>query len=372
MNRPITTLIALAALMSGCSRVTHHFNTLSIDFEYQGRAYHETWVNECTTEDPSPFLASLFKKPQSSSSETPRWREVAKRLPDGSGVVFKMKRRICDHDGAEMISFGAGAVNDHPDDLVLPSVYWFDSAEKPTRVEACIYKECSLSPTARIRIISIRSGPSNAWLASNPFSEVAALATAKPQVNALGYKPPSDRAYFVGYACWAIPLDGLAESGDEGGDSEFESAGALSHYRGGSFEFGLSERHLFLLNRWAGEIFGGGGGLTDMETGDHAVIDQINRPRIEWSQECQRSGDVVQFSDNPHESNVPIVMFPITLRTGAPTQFYISGEGDIDVGGKDPPDLFSFNELNDGLFFSAATVVNKHTFYIAEAHVLTF
>ena len=213
------TIIETTALVS-CSlsgTVGPKYYDVVIDFTYLGKNYHEIWVHDCVI---NRSYKELGSGPRYSTYCTEAG--FAKRLPDGSGVFFKMRKEFCDDSEAGDILFRSALSHAGPNDrttdtdlsgdqakisaaaavrapdFVFPNVYWLDNAKHPTRIEACIYAECAQSPTARVRVLAISGGESASGTASRPEREVPAL----PHVTA-------GTTRFVGYACWAVPVDGL-------------------------------------------------------------------------------------------------------------------------------------------------------------------
>ena len=384
------TMIATTA-MGGCSlpgTAGHKYYDVAIDFTYQGKSYHEIWVHDCV-------INRSYKELGSGPTYTTYSAETgfAKRLPDGSGVFFKMRKEFCDDSEAgdimlrsalsrsdtsrhaidntdlsgDQAKISAAAAVRAPD-FVFPNVYWLDNAEHPTRIEACIYAECAESPTARVRVLAISGGESASKTASRPEREVPALA-----------HMTAGTTRFVGYACWAVPVDGLgttnwitpeltwhvaADTPDRRSVPASGRAEAVSYH--------LRERHLPLLNAWIWQPWQTATQhVDDLELADPDIAQQIDKPRNSWSSDCARRGDVVHFSDSPHDPDTPFDMTPMDRAERSPTTLVL-GDGEIlNAGLKQTVGSFISNVPEDPFAFSAAADGPNRTIYISEAFILT-
>ena len=86
-------LLALAACWAGGTTETRFYN-VSINFTYAGHTYHETWVHECIAYHGDEKMVQWTQAPAELSINS-RWLGFAKRLPDGSAVLFKFRQDIC-------------------------------------------------------------------------------------------------------------------------------------------------------------------------------------------------------------------------------------------------------------------------------------
>jgi len=385
----VATVIATAA-MGGCSlpgTAGHKYYDIAIDFTYLGKSYHETWVHDCVT---NRSYKELGSGPTYSTYSTEAG--FAKRLPDGSGVFFKMRKEFCDDSEAGDILFRSALSHAGPNDrttdtdlsgdqakisaaaavrapdYVFPNVYWLDNAEHPTRIEACIYAECAESPTARVRVLAISGGESASKTASRPEREVPALA-----------HMTAGATRFVGYACWAVPVDGLGTTNgitpdaiwswgahvpDERYDSGPSRANAITR--------ALRERRLPLLNAWIWQFWQPPSRpIGDLELADPDVAEQIDKPRNSWSRDCTRGGDVVHFSDDPHEPDRPFDMTPLNRAERSPTTLVLGDSESLDAGPKQPVGGLVWRAPEDPFAFSAAADGPNRTIYISEAFILT-
>jgi hypothetical protein len=253
-------------------------------------------------------------------------------------------------------------------DFVFPNVYWLDNAEHPTRIEACIYAECAESPTARVRVLAISGSESASKTASRSEQEVPALA-----------HMTAGATRFVGYACWAVPVDGLGTMNGITPDAIW-SWGA--HMPGERYDSGpsranalaraLRERRLPLLNAWIWQFWQPPSRpIGDLELADPDVAQQIDKPPNSWSRGCTRSGDVVHLSDGPHGPDRPFDMTPLNRAERSPTTLVLSDSESLDAGPKQPVGGLVWRVPEDPFAFSAAADGPNRTIYISEAFTLT-
>jgi hypothetical protein len=384
--------LALNLCLGGCMRPSwteHRMYDVRIDFEYAGRIYHQTWTHECIAYKSDSDWDGLTRSHQVRWIVS-RWPGFARRLPDGSGVLFKFRLDPCGGSEAGQILFGRPAPGDvwrmpynnatqpiidaaeakHPEQFLFPNVYWLDNAASPTRVEACVYAECSQNPKARVRVLGISGGPSDALKASNPMSDMPGLKA----VMAKG-------ARFVGYACWAIPVDDLPSDGDFTPDHMLKKlekrpdpptdAGSSRSER---TIMELRIQHFPLLNAWTLQrpYHPAVDAVNDLELSDPEMADRVYRPRTFWSRDCARSGDTVTFQGARHDPGAPFIMTRWSQRDQSPTAFVLPDGERLDSGPKFKDIVPAYSRPNDPMEFSAAAAGQNRTIYISEAHLLTF
>jgi len=250
----------------------------------------------------------------------------------------------------------------HTAELVSPVTYWFDQAKNPTRVEACIFPECSRDPGARIRLLKVTGGPSSARTVSSIDNDLPLFADIKADQEA--------GLAFVGYGCWVIPAHSLPPHGVETPERLVEWASFA--YGGGRTSGMLREmpdHGVTLMDARALPYFSQSR-MPLYRSEDQPGVLSLKAPEADWYRSCRRFGSTVGVDRSPGDPAMPLVLTPTREPLGSPT--WISADPTLKLyGGAQGGTPRSVAGSWDPVAMSTVAADVSDNLWIAEAHVLT-
>jgi len=364
--------------------VGHRYYDIAIDFDYGGHPYHRTWVYECDLHEFRSFMGDGGFNSISSRNG------VATKLPDGSAVLFRFRDEVCGPNLIGWLLFGlpqssergrgsiasslsqkywAGRMDDpdhefpHAAELVSPVTYWFDRAENPTRVEACIFPECSRDPRARIRLLKVTGGPSSAGTASPIDKDLPLFADIRADQEA--------GLAFVGYGCWVIPAHSLQPYGIHTPERLVDMASfASGEGRGDGIFYEMSFHGVTLLNARAWRRRSQMMPMPLYIPEDQPGVLSLKTPEADWYRSCRRFGSTVGVDRGPGDPAMPLVLTQTRKPLGSPT--WISADPNLKLyGGAQGGTTLRETGRWDPVGMSTVAADGSDNLWIAEAHVLT-
>jgi len=369
---------------SGGRIVGHRYYDIAIDFDYGGHVYHKMWVYQCDLHE--------FRSLQGGGgfNSVSRRNGIATKLPDGSAVLFRFRDEVCGPNLIGWLLFGPAQTSDkwrnafnttvpkiywaertaNPDhefpdaeELVSPVTYWFDRAENPTRVEACIFPECSRDPRARIRLLKVTGGPSSARTASPIDKDLPLFADLKADQEA--------SLAFVGYGCWMIPVHSLQPYGIHTSERLVDMASfASGEGRASGIFYEMPFHSVTLLNARAWPRRSQTMPMPLYIPEDQPGVLSLKAPEADWYRSCRRFGSTVGVDRGPGDPAMPVVLMPTREPLGSPT--WISADPNVKLyggaqGGTTPRETGPWDPVG----MSTGVADGPDKLWIAEALVLT-